>query len=139
MIKRTLPVLLFSLILINSYSQKRDKTFDPFWSKFRKAVIAKDYNTLRSFTQFPLIVKGTLDSDSIKKFKSDRFIYIFTHYLKQSNSARNDIVETERIPDKEYSETSLRFSDMVFKKVKGQWKLYLIYIETSYQEENNIK
>jgi len=130
-----------------SYSQQRDKSFDTFWSKFRKAVIDKNYDTLKSLTQFPLIVKGTLDGDPIKRFKSDKFIFIFKHYLKQNNTtvtgnALDDIVETEIIPDKDFSETHIsdvRFSDMEFKRINGKWKLYFIYIETSYQEENNIK
>jgi hypothetical protein len=88
-----------------------------------------------------------MDFDTVRKFNKNKFVYIFNHYLKQENTtvtgnALKDIEETEIIPASEFSSNSLiifRFSDMEFKKIKGHWKLCLIYIETSYQEENNIK
>jgi hypothetical protein len=143
--KRVICFLILNFLLSSitfwSYSQQHDKSFDLFWAKFRNAVIANDYATLKSLTQFPLIVKGTLDSDPIKKYKNDQFIFIFKHYLKQSNTME-DILETEKVPDQIYtaeSQTIHRLSDMQFKKVNGKWELVLIYIETLYQEENNIK
>jgi hypothetical protein len=51
-------------------------------------------------------------------------------------------VQTEKVPDSGFHDQNLnglRFSEMEFKKIKGKWKLILIYIETMYQEENNIK
>jgi len=142
-----IPIILFNLVSAFLFAQERDTSFDDYWAKFRNAVIAKDYTTLESITRFPLLVKGTNDFDKVKKFTKNRFVYIFEHYLKQENTtvtgnALQDIIETESIPASNYNSnklTYIRFSDMKFRKRKGRWKLYLIYIETVYQEENNIR
>ena len=147
MIKKLVPVILFILASVLLLAQQRDRSFDDYWAKFRKAVIAKDYSSLESMTRFPLLVKGTNDFDKVKKFTQNRFVYIFEHYLKQENTtvkgnALQDIIETESIPvaiNNSSKLTYIRFSDMKFRKRKGRWKLYLIYIETTYQEANNIR
>ena len=142
---RIFQIAILFLLLFNcsqdSYSQQRDKSFDAYWTKFRDAVINRNDSVLKSLTQFPLIVKGTMDFDPIKKFNKDKFTFIFDHYLKQGIT-KDDILETIAVPDKVYmgeNQDVHRISDMVFKKINRQWKLSLIYIETSYQEENNIK
>ena len=147
MIKTLVPIILLNLVSAFLFAQQRDTSIDNFWTKFRNAVIAKDYRSLESMTQFPLIVKGTMDFDTVRKFNKNRFVYIFNHYLKQENTtvtgnALQDIVETEGVlvsNNNSNKLTNFRFSDMVFKKNNGKWKLYLIYIETTYQEANNIR
>ena len=147
MIKKLVPAILFNLTSAFLLAQQRDTSFDDYWAKFRNAVIAKDYVSLESMTRFPLLVKGTNDFDKVKKFTQNRFVYIFEHYLRQENTtvtgnALQDIIETESIPASNYNSdklTYIRFSDMKFRKRKGRWKLYLIYIETTYQEANNIR
>src|SRR4030095_475821 len=147
MMKKMILIILFNLASAFLFAQQRDTSFDNYWAKFRNAVIAKDYTSLESMTRFPLLVKGTHDFDKVKKFTQNRFAYIFEHYLKQENktvtgSALQDIIETESIPASNYNSnklTYIRFSDMKFRKRKGRWKLYLIYIETASQEANNIR
>lgn len=147
MIKKLVPIILLNLTSAFLFAQQRDTSFDNYWTKFRNAVIAKDYTSLESMTRFPLLVKGTNDFDKVKKFTKNRFAYIFEHYLKQESttvtgSALRDIIDTESIPASNYNSnklTYIRFSDMKFRKRKGRWKLYLIYIETIYQEANNIR
>ena len=147
MMRKMIPIILFNLASAFLFAQQRDTSFDDYWAKFRNAVIARDYTSLESMTRFPLLVKGTHDFDKVKKFTQNRFVYIFEHYLKQVNttvtgSALQDIIETEMIPASNYNSNNLtyiHFSDMKFRKRKGRWKLYLIYIETTYQEANNIR
>ena len=147
MIKNLGYIILFNLVSAFLFAQQRDTSFDNYWAKLRNAVIAKDYTSLESMTRFPLLVKGSHDFDKVKKFTRNRFVYIFEHYLKQLNttvtgSALQDIIETESIPASNYNSNNLtyiHFSDMKFRKRKGRWKLYLIYIETTYQEANNIR
>src|SRR4030095_1758046 len=141
MMRKTIPIILFNLVSAFLFAQQRDTSFDNYWAKFRNAVIATDYTSLESMTRFPLLVKGTHDFDKVKKFTKNRFVYIFEHYLKQDGITSRDISETESIPASNYNSnklTYIRFSDMKFRKRNGRWKLYLIYIETLYQEENNI-
>ena len=147
MMRKVIPIILFNLASAFLFAQQRDTSFDNYWAKFRKAAVAKDYTSIESMTRFPLLVKGTNDFDKVKKFTKNRFPYIFEHYLKQENAAvtRNalqDIIETESIPvsmNNSNKLTYIRFSDMKFRKRKGRWELYLIYIETKYQEANNIR
>ena len=147
MMRKMIPVILFNLVSAFLFAQQRDTSFDSYWAKFRNSVIAKDYSSLESMTRFLLLIKGTHNFDKVKKFAKNRFAYIFEHYLKQENttvtgSALQDIIETESIPASNYNSnklTYIRFSDMKFRKRKGRWKLYLIYIETTYQEANNIR
>ena len=147
MMRKMIPIILFNLASAFLFAQQRDSSFDNYWAKFRNAVIAKDYTSLELMTRFPLLVKGTNDFDKVKKFTKNRFPYIFEHYLKQENTtvtgnALKDIIETESIPvsiNNSNKLTYIRFSDMKFRKRKGRWELYLIYIETTYQEANNIR
>ena len=147
MMRKMIPFILLNLASAFLFAQQRVTSFDNYWAKFRNAVIVKDYTSLESMTRFPLLVKGTNDFDKVKKFTKNRFAYIFEHYLKQENTtvtgnALQDIIETESMPvsiNNGSKLTYIRFSDMKFRKRKGSWKLYLIYIETAYQEENNIR
>ena len=147
MVKKHLFVIIFSLLVMPLLAQSRDKSFDNFWNVFRNAVLKNDFKKLDSLTSFPLIVKGTLDRDPIKRFTRDKFQFIFKHYLKQNNgdlsgTALDDIKRTERVGATDNNAASMkliRVSDMIFRKINSRWKLYLVYIDTEYQRENNIK
>jgi hypothetical protein len=145
--KKSILVILLLQISSICFCQTADKSFVDFWKVFRNAALKNDYKSLDSFTKFPLIVKGTLDSDPIKKFNRDKFQFVFKNYLKQDNANMSgtdldDIQSKKVISNSDFKDAvknEIRISDMVFEKVKGSWKLILLYINTEFQEENKIK
>jgi hypothetical protein len=145
--RKSILVILLLQISTISFCQITDKSFVDFWKVFRNATLRNEYKKLDSLSKFPLIVKGTLDSDPIKKFNHDKFQFVFKNYLKQDNSDMSgtdldDIRNKKTISDADFkggAKNYMRISDMVFEKIKGNWELVLLYINTEFQEENKIK
>ena len=128
-----------------SFCQNNDNSFENFWIVFRNAVLENDFQELDSLTDFPLIIKGTLDSDSAREIRHNKFKFVFEVYLKQPNADDSgtdldEIRKKKMISEKDYrsSNNYIRISDMVFGRVKGNWKLIMIYIDTEDQTKNNI-
>ncbi len=140
--KKWIFLILFFSFSANSFCQNDDKSFQNFWNIFRTAVLENDSTELDSLTDFPLIVKGILDSDTAKEIRRNKFKLVFEVYLKQTNGANtgtdsDEIREKKMISEKDYdlSGAYIRISDMVFGRVKGNWKLIMIYISTKEQKK----
>ena len=145
--KKNILIIFLIHISIISFGQKVDSSFVRYWKIFRESVLDSDFKKLDSLTQFPLIVRGTLDSDPEKYIGINKFKKVFRVYLKQANAFYsatdlNDIKEKEQLSVKDFRylwKNQMSVDDLEFEKIKGHWKLTLIYINTADQEENNIK
>ncbi len=132
-------VLIIFTIFISSISlaQKRDKSFDAYWPTFRKAVLALDVAALDSLTQYPVSVRGTLDSDPVRKIPKSKIIATLKQYLPLDggvgDGTHQQQIENRTVillKDYEYSSPgNMRIGDMQFKKVKGKWKFYFMYLD----------
>jgi hypothetical protein len=131
--------LLIAAVFIStiSFSQKRDKSFDAYWPSFRKAVLALDVAALDSLTVYPVSVRGTMDSDPIRKIPKAKIIATLKKYLPIDGGVgdgthQQQIESRTVIPLKDYEYSSpgnMRIGDMQFKKVKGKWKFYFMYLD----------
>ncbi|MES2777300.1 MAG: hypothetical protein V4722_24190 [Bacteroidota bacterium] len=132
-------MLLISAVFVASFSfgQKRDKSFDAYWPAFRKAVLALDLAGLDSLTQYPVTSRGTMDSDPKKPIDRAHIIAALKKYFPVDGGVgdgthKQQIESRTSIPDKDYEYSSpgnMRVGDMQFKKVKGKWKFYFIYMD----------
>ena len=127
---RLLFIIFFSLT-ISALGQTSDTSFVTFWSTFHKDLIAKNYKSLSSKTQFPLKAKGQLDYDTVDKYAIRDFEKVFSSFLSAqvhtNGSTRHDKFKTYKLEAGDKTNTSVRIDNMVFEKIKGKWWLTLIY------------
>lgn len=120
---------------------KDDTGFSAFWRQFRAAVLANNFEKLKSMTQFPLETRGLYDSDPYISISEDQFADMFSSYLNEfSGMNLTDTVYDyiKRYKNAELSwlgNTSASVSSMEFKKVDDQWKLTFIYTEVVVDNE----
>jgi len=120
-----------------SYSQKRDRSFDAYWPSFRNAVLALDAAALDSLSAYPVSIRGTMDSDPVRKIPNTKIIATLKKYLPVDggvgDGTHQQQIENRHIislKDYEYSSPgNMRIGDMQFKKIIGNWKFYFLYLD----------
>ena len=134
--------LLFFSILVAFACQNRKhalneraslhRDIDVFWKDFKNAVINSDSVRLSQLVDFPLETRGVLDTDPIVKYEKGQFMRLFKAFLKQPTGINANLNETEfgliKRTERLDSIQGTRLGGMEFNKVKGQWKLTLIYV-----------
>lgn len=119
------------------------KEADTFWGHFRKIFLAKDLDKISTRTQFPLIIKGTMDEDPTFKMSGTNFKKCFVHLFEKdtglSSTPQNhlDYVKNQFEFSKKLNPlaaSTFRVGDMVFEKIENDFKLTTIYLETSEKE-----
>ena len=133
------PHLAIAVVFIStvSFAQKREKNFDVYWPFFHKAVLAMDAAALDSLTVYPVNVGGTMDRDPVRKIAKTKIIATIEKYLPVDGGVgdgthQQQIENRTIIPLKNYEYTSpgnMRVGDMQFKKIKGKWKFYFMYLD----------
>lgn len=138
MSKSVLLLILLLQVTPVAFCQQKDNGFLSFWTNFRTAVLQSDAKALDSLTLFPLVIKGTLDSDPVKKTGPKNFPVVLKKCLAQPNinysgTVADVIKATTTFSAREYTDmrnNMMRVEDFEFKKIKGKWLLYLIYIDS---------
>lgn len=137
----TITALFISFV---SFAQNRERSFDTFWPSFRTAVLAYDVQALDQLVSYPLTVKGTMDSDPIKKINSDKIIATLKIYFSKNAMIDDaDLTETNLAQIKRYvtlpqsiykhfsmADVVISVGDLDFKKIGGKWRLSIIYISS---------
>ena len=114
--------------------------FQSFWVDFRKAIISLDYIKLMEMSNFPLKSHGNRDGDPQFLIYEDRFYYFLKVCLNEKTGLTNEgetnldfINRTSKLEEGKYylhSEYWCRVQAMEFQRIKGNWKLTLIYLDT---------
>jgi hypothetical protein len=131
------------LISFTSFAQQRDKSFDTFWTSFRAAVLASDVAALDPLVSYPLTVKGTQDTDPVKKINRDKIVATLKTYMSKfaviedgfdGETNRDQIKRYVTLPPSIYRRFSpadvlINVGDLDFKKIGSKWKLSIIIYE----------
>ncbi|MEO7311773.1 MAG: hypothetical protein ABIX01_15320 [Chitinophagaceae bacterium] len=130
--------LLVTAITISTISiaQKRDYNFDAHWLSFSKAMLALELTGLYTLTAYPINARGPMDSDPINKIDSGHIVAALKKFLPVDggvgDGTHEQMIESRIIinnKDYEYnSPANMRVGDMQFRKIKGKWKFYFIYL-----------
>ena len=134
----------FSIILLLSatgcFAEEPKISPEQYWSDFRQAVIAADYQKLRGYTQFPLAVHGIVDGIPVQNIGSDQFEVVMKKVLAQpvasyegdkvvTYTQRELISKTKNLrnvkiePDKSFS-----VGELDFEKKGNTTKLVRVYL-----------
>jgi len=130
-------ILLFS---VTSYADDNQEA-QTYWSRFRRAVLDHENETIASMTKFPLWVRGTVDGDPVICYSRKDFDLILKRLLDQQVVVSDrDRVEIKTmlqvIKDKKQLTSSdfrapnhVRVELFRFDKIKGTWLLTRGYLE----------
>jgi hypothetical protein len=139
-------LFVFALIVIPHVAQCGETTTysDPYkyWHSFRKAVMDNDKSQVLSLTHFPFKIKGTDDSDGVKKYDKNGFTKILVKLLDQhvllpggsdkviEKTMRQIVQEKKNLVREDFlTPNIIRIEDFVFKSVNGHWLFTQGYLE----------
>lgn len=137
MLKR---ILFFILILSSGcMADNSEKNFQLYWTEFRTAALAADYEKLEKLTRFPLEVKGVDDSMPSVQYKKEDFQGVFKKIMAQPiyQLREDDLIETtmRAVVDKmdvvpeEITGEERRVEQLEFQNIEGRWFLVSAYLE----------
>ena len=134
----------FSFILFlfttGCFAEEQKITPQQYWSDFRQAVIAGDYQKLRVYTQFPLAVHGIVDGIPVQNIGSEQFETVMKKVLDQPlasyegdkvvNYTQRELVlkTTDARTAKSEPDKSFRIGELVFEKKGNTYKLVSVYL-----------
>lgn len=122
-------------------AQKQEIVPQQFWTEFRQAVLAEDYQKLSGMTQFPLEVLGVDDSQPAEFYDKTQFEVIFKKILAQSvmvfegdvvvsTTTREMISRTITIkPEHLMTKELFRIDQLEFELKDNRWRLVRAYLE----------
>jgi hypothetical protein len=108
--------------------------FDSFWHRFRAVALTKDWDALAAVTAFPLTTRGVLDRDPVYHVNRTEFKKVFRTFLAEwAIPGGNQLGFIRSITDvsqrKGTSTDTVRIGDMIFRRVKGKWRLDTLYMQ----------
>ena len=138
--KKTYFSIILLLFATGCFAEEPKISPQQYWSDFRQAVIATDYQKLRGYTQFPLAVHGIVDGIPVQNIGTDQFEAVMKKVLDQPVasyegdkvvtftqreliSKTTDLKNTKIQPDK-----SFRVGELVFERKGNTNKLVRAYL-----------
>jgi hypothetical protein len=109
----------------------RGGDFGVFWQKFRGAVLEKNWQMLGQMCNFPVTVKGVLDSDPVYRIGRREFPKVFDRFLREGVFASNEELEFIRNSTKfvDDGRSARRVDEMIFRKTAKGWLLDTFYMQ----------
>ena len=105
--------------------------FSTFWQAFRKATLEKDWRRLSEMCNFPVTVRGELDSDPVYRVGRRDFPKMFGQFLREGvfspNEELNFIRKATGLEDD--GRPARRVDDMIFRKTHKGWLLDTFYMQ----------
>lgn len=127
--------------------EKRDEIErDTFMDDFLNALLFENRDVLDSYIDFPIIVRGSLDSDVEKKVFEKEFYSIFLNFLlEEENVCEGGVMSNKSrfsskscIRKKRSGSKYFIVDKFLFQKSNGKWTLNTIYSEF-YNDPENFK
>jgi hypothetical protein len=118
------------------------ESFAAFWPRFRTALLAGRSDQLSELTQFPLEVRGTLDSDTSRRISPSQFSTFLTRVLAEDSGLSVTQPETNRVlidhlPEADPKQRGVNIRDDVarigplgFARRQDGWRLVRLYRES---------
>jgi hypothetical protein len=138
----SIAVLIIAGSLSAAFSQDRGPdSFAAFWASFQGAVKANDAEKVASLAQFPMTVRGQLDSVKPRRVDQAQFRKELSRWLNQDSglsargeSMRNYILRTdasmlERGRQGASSDRTIRAGAFQFERNDRGWRLTQVYEE----------
>jgi len=113
--------------------------FAVFWPRFRAALLAGRADQLSGMAQFPLEVRGTLDSDPVRRIPQSELSTVVAEVLAEDSGLSVTRPETnramiDRLPEAYPGQRGVsigadaaRIGPFGFARRQGQWRLVRLY------------
>jgi hypothetical protein len=137
-----IAVLMIAGSLNAAFSQDRaPSSFGAFWASLQGAVRASDGDKIAALAQFPVTIRGQLDSAKARRVDQAQFKKELPRWLNQDSglsargeSMRSYILRTdastlERGRQRESSDRMIRAGAFQFERGDGGWRLTQVYEE----------
>ena len=135
------PTLVTPTLATPTQAAAKQESFAAFWPRFRKGLLAGDMDRLSRLAQFPLEVRGTLDSDAVRRIPRSQFSTVITSILAEDSGLSVAQPETnraliERLPQADprqrgvsISADTARIGPLDFARQASDWRLVRLYHE----------
>ena len=110
-----------------------------FWTSFREAVQREDWSAVARMCAKPLVVRGAIDDDPIKRITGSKVPVVLQQqmtrplFVGKGKLRRTPAALIREMPvltaENWLAEDQIRFHNMVFSKNRDGWKLVVIYDE----------
>lgn len=139
MMKKYWVVALLAGFAAACSAKEPELTAQQCWATFRQAVMADDYKKLQEMTQFPLVVRGAVDSIPAQKVERDQFKAMLEKILDQplasyegdklvTYTQRELVSKTTALAKNHPPNAQFRIGELVFEQRGKNCKLVQAYL-----------